>query len=452
MKPFTTQTQKLVLTLAAVLHLTGTAFAATPASRPAEPASATASPAVTRAMDEMVAELMGGGAGAAPGSKGVGRPSGPVRFDGFAWQSGSGTAGTSAFGLQMNQAVSQSLGARHIDATSGSSVGSKGIGGNILRGGFKLIKGGMSVSLAMVDANTGRVISEARRMLSTQSLTGLAMDNLLPPDAANARQLAQLVTQSLGENNASFHVEVSTDRGPQGAYFENDPLHVFVRTDRDCYVRLYHVSWGDRTLTMIFPNEGDRESFVQAGAVKQVPTPGSTAEFVVSKPYGVDAIIAIASSEPFADDAFVSSQLAGGAADAGAQAAPSESPAQPQQATAEGGDAALGSRGVVRTGPYLAAEKASAARARAILAKGLIVRQTASAQGSSRRTQSAGSSSTPMFQGGETPGAPTGDASGIAPAYGQTSPLTPPAAGATRGEVSKASCYYTTLPKLTLRR
>ena len=31
-------------------------------------------------------------------------------------------------------------------------------------------------------------------------------------------------------------------------------------------------------------------------------------------------------------------------------------------------------------------------------------------------------------------------------------PLTPPAAGATRGEVSKASCYYTTLPKLTLRR
>lgn len=405
------------------------------AGRAATPAT---SPAVTRAMDDMVAELLGGGPGGAGGSKGVAPHAGPVRFEGSAWQSGNGAAGTSAFGLQMDRAVTAALGAHHIEAQTGSSVGSKGIGGNILRGSFQLLKSGMSVSLSLVDANTGQVISQARRLMNTSSLAGIAADNLLPPGSGNARALAQLVTQSVGSGPSAFQVQVSTDRGPQGAYFENDPLQVSVRSERDCYLRLYHISWSDRTLTLIFPNQGDRESFLPAGTVKQVPSPGSTAQFVVSKPYGVDAIIAIASSQPFDDDAWVTSQLATAEPGSGMQGSPQQGASEPDP------NASLGSRGVVRAGAYLATERTSEARARSILAKGLIVRQTGPPQPAGRRMESAGPGSTPLFQGGETPGA--------APVPGQMPALASPAPGAIKGEVARASCYYTTLPSIGLRR
>lgn len=407
---------------------------------------AAASPAFARTIDAMISELFG----TSSGSKGV-RRSGPVQFEGAAWQSGSGAAGTSHFGLQMDRAVTDALAARHIESHSGTVLGSKGVGGNVLRGGFKLLKGGMHVSLSLVDANSGRVISEVRRMLSRESLTGLAMDHLIPPDAGNARALAQLVSQSLGGGASEFRLQVTTNRGPQGAFFEDDALRLSVQADRDCYLRLYHISWNDRTLTMIFPNQGDRDSFLPAGAPRQFPSPGSTAEFVVSKPYGVDAIIAIASSTPFEDDAWVSSQWASSAD------TPAESPAQPsapapavapvpEAPTAP--DAGLESRGVVRSGPYLATEHTTEARARDILAKGLIVRQGGAARPSTASRASAG--------GSVAQAAPSNEFSGnLQEGTGRTEPVTPaprPATGAAKGMLAKASCYYTTLPKLGLRR
>jgi hypothetical protein len=406
---------------------------------------------IQRQADALVKQLLD----AQAAMKGTRKPE-SIQLDGLSWQSDDGPAGTSAFAVEVNDALKRAFAARGITATTGSAVGSKGIGGALLRGGFQALKGGFKLSLSMVDANTGHMISEARSMMSTASLAGLAQDQLLPPDATNARELAKLVREGLGAGPSAFGLKISTDRGTNGAYFEGEALHLDVQADRDCYLRLYHISWSDHTLTLIFPNRGDTDALLRTGSVMRFPTAGSAATFEVSKPDGVDAIIAVASETPFEDDAWVQAQVR---ADANAPVSPpppanyDPAPTASSPPASASGDgytswpppdsaSTMQSRGVVRAGDYLAAPGISAERAKGIMAKGLLVRVNG------------GAVSAPAATGNYNPNAGgTTD-----PSYPQSAPtlpvISPPAlqAPSTGHSLARAACFYTTLPRLHLRR
>jgi hypothetical protein len=293
----------------------------------------------------------------------------------------------------------------------------------------------------LVNAQTGQVLSEARRMLSPGALTSLPVDQYLPPGAGAARQLVQLVRESFAGGSSAFGLRISTDKGEQAAYYEGEALHVAVQADRDCYLRLYHISWSERALTLVFPNRNDRDSFVPAGSVKLIPSAGAGTTFEVSRPYGVDALIAVASAEPFDDDAWVNEQLGAPAsgqvgawntapggppgampqsgsgnpgepshassswADStattpwGASSSQDQGTTSPEEnhswqeqgattpwdttATTESGGGSWGqtSKGVTRVGAYLAVPQLTKERAKGILAKGLLVRYTGAAPG-----------------------------------------------------------------------
>ena len=110
-----------------------------------------------------------------------------LRYEGMAWETGSGQAGTSQLGLTLDQAVEESLDERGVRRDSTVYDGSKGIGGAILRGGFKLLKSGAQISLILADASTGQTISKVQRVISAAGIAGIAEDALLPPDSDNAR-------------------------------------------------------------------------------------------------------------------------------------------------------------------------------------------------------------------------------------------------------------------------
>jgi hypothetical protein len=400
---------------------------------------ATAPPAKQAVVQEQVDELVGrlfAGAAAGPRARAT---SGAISFEGVAWETGEGVAaGTSDLGLTLDRALTGALTQRRLSVAPGSLSGSKGIGSTILRGGFQVLKSGVQLSLLLVDASSGQIISKAQRILDPANFTGVAAGDMLPPDAQNAKLLARLITGSLGGAPTAGGLRVSTDRGAQAAYAEGETLHVLIQSERDCYVRLYHVSWSDRTLTLVFPNRSDLDSYLPAGTVKAIPAEGTGVVFQVSKPYGVDALIAISSAEPFEDDAMVAAGLGGTALPSFAGTA----------------------RGVTRVGDYLARQGISEAQAKGVLAKGLLVRlpDGQAPPVSAPTPEPVSYEPAPAAPAGITPPSqPEGPPEQTYPPSNVRTPpqtVSPPASpGASgRSPLARAVCYYTTLPRLRLIR
>ncbi len=432
----------LKLAAACLVCVSSVAFSSPAIAAPARSA------AVQKQVDALVGELF---AGAAAGPHGR-APATALGFEGVAWETGEGgAAGTSDLGLALDQALTDALTRRQVSVTPSSLAGSKGIGSTILRGGFQVLKSGVQLSLLLVDASSGQVISKAQRIMNPATFANLALSEMLPPDAANAKLLARLTTGCLGGAATTGGLRVSTDRGTQGAYTEGETLHVFVESDRDCYLRLYHVSWSNRALTLVFPNRSDTDSYLPAGTLKSIPAEETGVVFEVSKPYGVDALIAIASAEPFEDESMVAAGLRGAAT-------------MPWTGTA---------KGVTRAGDYLALQGVSEEQAKDVLAKGLLVRLP-----EGEAPAAAGSTPEPVSY--EYEPAPTAvpeqpapidmeppspvdavpeqvspeqsDPPSTSPAPPQT--LSPPVSpGASRRTpLARAVCYYTTLPRLRLIR
>jgi hypothetical protein len=295
------------------------------------------------------------------------------------------------------------------------------VGRQILRGAFQVLKTGVRLSLSVMDAQTGRVLSEAQRLLSPAALTGLAADELAPPDAASAVQLAQLIEQSFGGATSGFRLSVSTDRGSNAAYLNGERLRVLVASDRDCHLRLYHVSWRDRTLTLVFPNRSEPDGFLPAGVARTIPAEDARAVFEVSPPYGVDAIVAVASEAPFADDAFVASALGTGAAAPGSIAYPTD-------------------EGVEPAGEYLAARGIDSTRVHRALAKGLLVRHLEPDPAAAGAGDGSEYPTTHPDPAPGSPGATIPEGSAPTPAEGRPNLM------------ARAACFFTTLRNANLDR
>lgn len=359
---------------------------------------------LVREMDSMVAELLAGDA-----AKRKLRSAGQrVSFEGMAWDVGAGqSAGTSPLGLRLGDAVGSALERRRISERPGAGPATRGLGGAIIKGAFGSVGSAVGVVLSMVDANSGRLLSEVRRRLEPRALADLGMNELLPPNAQDAKLLAQLVSGSIGSGAQPFKLQVRTERGAHAAYFEGDRLHVEVEAERDCHLRLYHVSWTEKRLTLIFPNRSEPDARIAGGTSVRVPADGSAAVFDVAPPYGVDAIVAIASEEPFEDEAAVAERLAGEAPEAEPQPL-SDASTAPEASPEEVG-------GLQPAGEFLTEPDVDEARTRGVLTRGLVVRHRAE---------------------------PLADPGAAATGLAAT-----PSGGC--GPVARAVCYFTTLPRLS---
>lgn len=345
----------------------------------------------------------------------LGVAAGPVVLDGVAWEYEPGRiAGTSALGVQLRAGFDRALTQRGI-TVSDSLVRTRGIAGTLIKGAFRVVGGTVRVALSMVDANSGRIVSQAVQTLRETDLVGLGIDQILPPGSEDAKLLAQLLGGVLGSESQPFAITLRTRRGTQAAYFEGEPLQVLIESERDCYLRLYHISWTDKRLTLIFPNRSEPVGFMTGGTVIQVPAEGSGAIFEVGRPYGVDAIVAVASESPFDDESLVRSTL-----ETGEAAENSAGNAADAESDASGTDDA-GDTGPERVGDFLSEGTVDGARAQAVLTRGLFVRHE-----------------------------PT--TGGDATAAGGTTALQSPGLPDRSRQVAHAVCYFTSLPRIAFSR
>ena len=94
-------------------------------------------------------------------------------------------------------------------------------------------------------------------------------------------------------------IHIWTDRGDGALYVEGDRLAIFVQSESDCYLRLLYRQV-DGTIIQIFPNSLSGDERVTADQVYAIPDAEAAYDFVVQPPFGVEYLVAIASSTPFA--------------------------------------------------------------------------------------------------------------------------------------------------------
>jgi hypothetical protein len=99
--------------------------------------------------------------------------------------------------------------------------------------------------------------------------------------------------------SSDLKVVVWTDRGDGGVYKEKEKLLIYVKANKDSYVKvIYHDALGNNI--QIFPNErSGRQEKIAANTVYTIGGENSKFEFVVSEPFGTELIKAFASTEPF---------------------------------------------------------------------------------------------------------------------------------------------------------
>jgi hypothetical protein len=117
---------------------------------------------------------------------------------------------------------------------------------------------------------------------------------------ANQKIEEQIAPLANAQSDTGLNIEVWVDRGKGAVYVEGDQLLVFVRVNRDAYVRLYYTDATNQTY-QIYPNRYHPEEKIPGKIVKRIPEPQDTFSFRVKAPFGIETLTALAGSRPFGD-------------------------------------------------------------------------------------------------------------------------------------------------------
>jgi len=148
---------------------------------------------------------------------------------------------------------------------------------------------------------TLRVVSAAGDELAATTLTlpaalvrkaGL---KLVPDNYQEARKALEICDAQV--QASTLEVKVVADRGQGGIYRKGDKLHLFLKANMDCYVKvLYHQV--DGTQVLIFPNRFHPDGHLVKGRLYQLPPDDNSFELEVQEPFGAELVKVIASTAP----------------------------------------------------------------------------------------------------------------------------------------------------------
>lgn len=92
-----------------------------------------------------------------------------------------------------------------------------------------------------------------------------------------------------------FSIKIWSDRGTNPVYQKDEKMMFYLRSTRDCYLRLLFRTV-DGTHAQIYPNKWGAADQLQANRVYAFPAGNAGFEFVVQEPFGAEIVKAIAST------------------------------------------------------------------------------------------------------------------------------------------------------------
>jgi hypothetical protein len=133
----------------------------------------------------------------------------------------------------------------------------------------------------------------------TLALLGLAVNGACAQQKkVTKKSFKQIVVehmQDLDNPEAGFKVDLSVDR-KDATYKVGDPITFSFKTNKDCRLSLFNVGTSGK-VTIIFPNEYQKDNLVKAGTEYRIPSKDAKYLFKANGPAGEDIVKAIATLE-----------------------------------------------------------------------------------------------------------------------------------------------------------
>jgi len=205
---------------------------------------------------------------------------------------------SSTFGAYLEQRLGERLlkfdGIQVLDRALASREGSPLAAQALLHGTY--LEMGDEVSLLLKATSlTGEELASSQVRLPRAWIQRAGL-RLLPENHLEAAQNLAILDTQVAPSDLKLNLQL--DRGDGGIYREGERLHLFLRTNRDCYVRVIYQQV-DGTKVQVFPNRYHPDYRVRKDLITRIPAEGDTFELKVSEPFGSEIVKVFASSEPF---------------------------------------------------------------------------------------------------------------------------------------------------------
>ncbi len=165
----------------------------------------------------------------------------------------------------------------------------------VLRGRASVSSGRILISLSLSSVESGLLLSTASIELDMADLPqGIKP---LPANYSAAQEIRAQIDSVLPAAG-SIKLQAWLNRGVDPVYFDGELLSLKLRSDRDCYLRIYHIDVTGK-IQLLFPNRRMPKDFLAANASLTVPDPSTSLKFVMRKPFGIEFLKIIASERPF---------------------------------------------------------------------------------------------------------------------------------------------------------
>ena len=118
---------------------------------------------------------------------------------------------------------------------------------------------------------------------------------LVPDNYLEARKALEICDARVQASR--LQVKLALDRGDGGIYRRGEKLHLFLKANMDCYVKvLYHQVDGSNVV--VFPNPYHPDPRLRKDALCQVPPDDGSFDLEVMAPFGVEMVKVLACTEP----------------------------------------------------------------------------------------------------------------------------------------------------------
>jgi len=97
-----------------------------------------------------------------------------------------------------------------------------------------------------------------------------------------------------------FKTMIWTDKGLNGLYRKDEKMVLKVKSEKDCYVKIYHTDVNGK-IQLIFPNNWEQKNFLKANQAYKIPNEKMDFEFEMGAPYGIETIRLVAQTYQFTD-------------------------------------------------------------------------------------------------------------------------------------------------------
>jgi len=141
--------------------------------------------------------------------------------------------------------------------------------------------------------------------------TAVSLSQLVPGSVSQVSGSPSLGSQAYAMSD--FQLSLSTDRGIGAVYRNGERLKLYLTSNKDAYLKIYHVDVNG-VAQLIWPNRFGGSGKIRAGEAMQFPGPNDKFQYLLGPPYGTEYIKAVASTKPFTTMEADFSDLQGSAA------------------------------------------------------------------------------------------------------------------------------------------